>query len=298
MSAELFPADPVAEYLFEIKYDGPSFDGVMEIRALAEEILGMDASIHGIISALRNDKRISLKEAEFQLLVEAFENNCFKKRLKLVIDTIENYPQTAETIRWVIGGVFGTIIAFILANPTPQLNEMSPTLLRQISDKTVAKLLNDNRFLKNISRTVIPLRKEGDFVSIKTPDISARELIIPFSERGKFLVLGGEAAIEEEIEQRYHDDMYGKIISMDLDAKKNQVDFKIGGEGERIHCTFSDNLNVQDYIHLLGTWVTVEGEVEKTNGNALHFYIEKIEKSDPPASEEQGTLFTGGGAVG
>ena len=298
MSTELFPTDPVAEYLFEVKYDGPSFNGVMEIRALAEEILGMDACIHGIISALRKDKRIALKEADFQLLVEAFENNCFKKKIQLIVDAIEKYPQTAETIRGIVGGVFGTVITVILANSAIQICEMSPELRAKVSDETAATLLSDSRFLKNISRTIIPLRKEGDLVSIKTPDLSAPELIIPFSERGKFLMLGGEETIEEEIEQRHPDDMYGKIISMDLDAKKNQVDFKIGGEGERIHCTFSDNLNVQDYIHLLGKWVTVEGEVEKTNGNATHFYIEKIEKNDPPASEKQGDIFEDGGAVG
>ena len=285
MSTELFPIDPLKEFLFEMKYDGPSFNGVMEIRALAEEISGMDECIREIISTLRKDKRIQLKDTDFQLLVEAFENNCFQKRIQL---KIENNPETAATYRWLIGGIFGTIVTFVITNAPLSI---TPELLDQISDETAFKLLNDGRFMNNISRAIEPLRKDEDILYIKTINENVSDLVIPFSEKDKFLKLGDKKMIEEGVEQKYHDDMYGKIIAMDLHAKKNHVDFKKHGEGERIHCTFSDKLSINDNKDLLGNWVVIEGQVEKINGKVTHFLIEKIEKDDAPSEPIQGSIF-------
>ena len=64
------------------------------------------------------------------------------------------------------------------------------------------------------------LRKDEDILYIKTINENVSDLVIPFSEKDKFLKLGDKKMILGRGQQKYHEDMYGKIIAMDLHAEK------------------------------------------------------------------------------
>jgi hypothetical protein len=84
-------------HVLEIKYDGPSFDGVMNIQDLGNELLGIEYCLTKIINDLvRIDKELSEADIEsLQILTEGFVNNCFKKKLKFFLSNLsENLANT------------------------------------------------------------------------------------------------------------------------------------------------------------------------------------------------------------
>jgi hypothetical protein len=88
----LFPENDIKlEDLFlEVKYDGPSFDGVMNIQDLGNELLGIEYCLTKIINELvKTNKELSEADIEsLQILTEGFVNNCFKKKIKFFLSNL------------------------------------------------------------------------------------------------------------------------------------------------------------------------------------------------------------------
>jgi hypothetical protein len=104
----LFPENDIKlEDLFlEVKYDGPSFDGVMNIQDLGNELLGIEYCLTKIINELvKTNEELSEADIEsLQILTEGFVNNCFKKKIKFkaFLDEIEKRPVLISILFFVI----------------------------------------------------------------------------------------------------------------------------------------------------------------------------------------------------
>ncbi len=280
MNNVLFPDLAVEDYILEIKYDGPSFEGVMEINALGNEILALDVCFKKVISLLKS------RGEEYEVVVEPFESGSFKKRTKLVVKWIEKNKTTATLSAGLIGVVITGAVQLILKYGPDKIAELSPQLISEIHDRTQISLLNDPVFLRNIAIIAQPLLTEGDKVILrKATNDTEREVVINYSQKNNFSSL--TSVIEKTGDElTAYDEVYGKIILMDIDAIKNQIAFKVYGEGERIHCTLPSEMNINDYTYLLGKWVTISGQVTKRGEQILHIEIKAIIEDEDPAAEK------------
>lgn len=289
----MFPEAEIDDFLFEVKYDGPSFEGIMEIHALGNELLGFETCIQKVVSALKRANKIELGEGEYEIVVEGFENNCFKKRIKIIAKNMNKYPVAIGTATAITATVIGSVVTIILHYQPAQIKEMSPQLMQQIGDNMTIQLLQDKDFLKALSSTVKPLVNEQDKMTLRKPVREHdRDISIDYSQKSNFEGLLCDDEVDEE-ETIRHDEVFGRIISMDLDAIVNQIDFKVAGAGERIHCSVAENLNINDYTSLLGKWVTLTGSVtEKGEGKITHIQVDRFTEEEPPESEmKQSKLF-------
>ena len=272
-----------SEFVLEVKYAGPSFEGFMEIGALANEIAGLEYCINKIIRTLQSQKKLPANLNDYKIVVEAFEKGSFITKLLIISDKIEERPATFA----LIGAAF-TCAVTILANSDPdKVLVMSPELAAKIQDKAQVEILSDPIFLKSISSTVQPLSEKEDRVYFKRfGQPENEENKIGHSQKDKFLKLFSSDLLEEKITNRF-DEVFGKVISMDLDATKNQIAFKVFGKGERIYCTFPEGTNVNDYKQLLGAWVTIAGDVLTKNDKIIHIDVAGIQEVKDSGYEEK-----------
>lgn len=281
MVANLFPELGVEDYILDVKYDGPSFNGVMEIGALTSEIAGFETCLKTIIAVLRKNNGLDLKEDDFQIVVEAFQNNCFRKRIKFVGKHLNKYPVAYTSI----AAIMAALIAIVPDLGAKKIKEMGPDTMLKIADATKVELLRDPVFLRALANTVKPLTTEKDKVvfiqPVKKPN---RTCTVNYAQKDEFLRLAAE--LEEVAEVVVPGEVYGRIISMDLDANKNQIDFKANGAGERIRCTLKDGMRIDDYVSLLGKWVLISGDIKSANTQVVHILIASIKPTPERRQEE------------
>lgn len=277
MTDSIFPEGDIGKYIFEVKYDGPSFKGEMEIGAASKEIAAFERCIEIAIIVLKQEKKLP-KDFELKVFVSAFEHGSFKHWVKWANDNPGASSVLAALVGSVIAGtipLIGQITAAALSNPNGEV-------ISKISNSTHLKLLTDPEYLACVSDIANPLSQEGDSMCLREPT-PEKPVIVTFREKPNYLVPVPQEK-PEEIQESYGE-VFGRIISMDIDAYKNQIEFKVEGKGERIRCTLPEEMNINNYTHLLGKWVNISGRVQASSLRAHHIDVAAIEETDPPESE-------------
>jgi len=279
----LFKDLEIEDYILDIKYDGPSFDGIMEIGALTNEVVGIDICIKTIVSYLRQDNKMDLVGEDFSIVVEAFQKNCFRKKIKFIGRHMNKYPVLYTTV----SAILAASIAIIPQLGANKIREMSPATMAQISDKTQVELLKNPQFLSAIANIIKPLLQDKDYVEFTQPTHNAnRTLKITYSQKSNFMDLTAENI--ESVEMSSFGEIYGRIVEMDIDARKNQMGFKQNGEGEQIRCSVRTDQSISAYTHLLGKWVTLSGNIVSVDQKIKHIAVEKIVETGKKGQFELG----------
>ncbi len=270
MKNSLFPdLEILPENLFlDLKYDGDSFKGVMEIRSLGQELLSLEYCLQSIIKKLKKKKAFKgLKESDFEIVVEGLINNCFRKKIVFYLDEIENRPQLVSLIKWAVGSLGGVIFT-VSGVPQDLISKIDskniPTeIIQEIKDDVTRDLITNAEFRKNLSQIVgIPLKKENDTLNISSPMFAEEQqnLFINKDNKKNFLEIAGSSEKKvEKIEKKVYDKISGRINAIDLDATKNKVGFKVDNEGNEIKCSLREGLEVDDLKDYLGSWVEIDG---------------------------------------
>ncbi len=279
MSERLFEManQDIDDYFLDIKYDGPSFQGFMEIHHLGEEILGLEYCLKKIIKSLRRSGKLDLLDGEFEIFVQAFEPGSFKKRVKILVRDIEKYKTTVT----VLVALFVGILHAIPMYGAKRIKEMSPELMSEIADQTKIQLLQDKDYLINLLKTIQPIQAD-DKVFFRPPGNLSETMCINHNAKREFLELVDEENLPETTDSGI---MRGRIIKIDLDATKHQFDFKEDGKGARIDCSLSSVLNIYDYRDLLGKWVEISGEITRIEDKISSIHILEIQEISPPLKE-------------
>lgn len=292
----LFPEEDIKlEDLFlEIKYDGSSFDGVMNIQDLGNELLGIEYCLTKIITSLvKNNNELSQDDIEsLQILTEGFVNNCFKKKIKFCFDEIEKRPVlisllvlaiTAYTdTQFIQININNTNTALMLKSgqiPKEQYQQIKDLSITNNLEEIIISNLLDKKYREESAKVVMPLKNDDDNLESSSP-VLKNSVIINNSNKGSFLIIGSPQE-EENIEEIKI--IKGRINSINLDATKNQIGFKINNEGNEIHCHLSENLNINDYkSNYLGEWIEITGNILHAENNIKEIEILKLEKIPQP----------------
>jgi predicted RNA-binding protein len=285
MTETLFQTEELEDYVLEITYKGSSFDGQMELLSLEKELKGLDTSLQSIINTLSRHKRISFKSNDVLVYVEAFEKGSFRKRIKIVMKTVEKYPANVALVGVIFAGTFGLISEL----KSDEIKKMSPELMAKIGDGVKIELLKDSEFLIAARDVVSPLNKEDDQLVIKQAD--AKEVIINEEDKEGFYKLSGQED-NMSFESENNEELVGKVTRVDLDATKNHIGFKVDNKGTTILCTLVDKISQEDMKNLLGQWLRISGKVTTIDGVKTHIYIsiyqiiEPVKQTDIPFDED------------
>lgn len=292
--------------IIDIKFDGPSFEGVIDITALWNELLWLEYCLRQAFRKIRDsDKKFSeVLDTDFIILVEPFEKNCFRKKLKLTTIRKEINKLTGKEIAVLVGA--WTIIAQLIP-PTiswvytlikdftvPEIQQItsaniSPELIKKIGDQTKLELLSDQRFRKELATIAMPLVNPDDNTEIRTKDIEWKERLVTIGTDTKdnFLAVAWIERITkvDELYLEKSEVLYGRINAIDVDATKRQLWFKLNWEWKEIDCYLSWSQVVTDYIKLVGKWVSIEWIVAYRWANPEKIEVIRITESEPPLRE-------------
>lgn len=275
----LFQNEEFENYLLDIHYQGPSFDGEMEISQLGNEIIGLDRAIKIIIHTLAKHKKLGVKESDIEIYIEGFEKGSFRERVKIVIKTVEAYPTTSIAISTILA----TTITLIPQLTAKEIRLMSPELKQEIRDEVKISLLSDKEFQKSLAAIVMPLQNKSDSLVATTTDKT--QSIISHSEKVEFMKLAEPD--DEKIEEDSHsNDFEGRITRVDLGATKNNVGFKMNDTGATIVCTFREQMTESEMTQLLGKWVKITGVVTYVNEKIDRIEIDTYTLMTPPIQQD------------
>lgn len=298
MSGTLFPDTEVKlEDLFlEIKYDGPSFDGAMNIQDLGNELLGVEYCLTKIIKDLiQGSNELNQDINSLQILTEGFVNNCFKKKIKFFLESLSNNLDSNRVIVSIIKSAIDvylhsqTIQSGINKIDTKSMLESSQIPVEQYQQirhlpipdnakKVIENNILNKKYREESLKTILPIKDDADTLQSSSPILN-KNVVINKENKDGFFVTGLNDKIEElEIEETR--DIEGRINSINLDATKNQIGFKVNNEGNEIHCHLPENLNINDYkTGYLGEWVKINGKVSCSGEAIKEIEILKLEKA-------------------
>ena len=292
----LFPENDIKlEDLFlEVKYDGPSFDGVMNIQDLGNELLGIEYCLTKIINELvKTNKELSEADIEsLQILTEGFVNNCFKKKIKFkaFLDEIEKRPVLISILFFVITIYSETALIQININNTNTVSMLRSGQIpigqyQQIKDlpipdnakEIIRSNLIDKKYREESAKIVIPLKNDNDNLKLSS-SVLEESVIIDNTNKQSFFIIDLPTEQEQDVTEE-RKTIKGRINSINLDATKNQIGFKVKNEGNEIHCHLSENLSIDDYkSNYLGEWVEITGKISRAGDIIKEIEIEKLKK--------------------
>ncbi|VVH65800.1 hypothetical protein BSPLISOX_2890 [uncultured Gammaproteobacteria bacterium] len=294
----LFPENDIKlEDLFlEVKYDGPSFDGVMNIQDLGNELLGIEYCLTKIINELvKTNKELSEADIEsLQILTEGFVNNCFKKKIKFFFDDIENRPVLIHLLRTVIVTYMASQSMQIYLNssdtksmlksdqiPKEQCQQIKDLPIPDNAKEIIKSNLIDKKYREESAKIVIPLKNDNDNLESSSP-VLEESVIIDNTNKQSFFIIDSPKEQEQYVTEEIKT-IQGRINSINLDATKNQIGFKVKNEGNEIHCHLSENLSIDDYkSNYLGEWVEITGKISQVGDIIKEIEIEKLKKITKP----------------
>lgn len=325
---ELFAIDNInfEDLYIDIKYNWTSFDWVMNIHDLWNELLWIEYCLKTIFfRRLKEDKqKIKSKVLkddlkyltinDFEIITEWFVNNCFLKRIKFkktnwiikFLNQLEKRPELNKYILtfiwWWLSLYWAIYIAQINADkdifikalekwnlPESVIEYIQQSSLSSDSKRLAQELLLDKRFREESAKTVIPIKEDQDTLELNSK-VFGETIKIDKTNKEIFLLNKTDEEINEW-EYVSYDVTEWRINSMDLDASKNQIGFKVLNEGTEINCHLIDSLNIEDYKELLWEWVEIEWNITYSDTKVKYIEIHRIAKIDPPLSEAKQTTF-------
>ncbi|MFA5853792.1 MAG: hypothetical protein WC866_01765 [Patescibacteria group bacterium] len=266
------------DYL-DFHYLGQSFEGQIEVEKLSRELAGINAALQIALAGMIRHKRTNLAVRDIVFYVEPFEKGSFRKRIKVVIKSVNK-----NTGIYLVGiGLCGLVlqtITVVKEKSSAEISKMSPALQTQIGDALKVELLRDPNFLKGIAAATYPLTVHDDKLVLSSSATS--QLGIGLDEKIKMETLANTNVEETAHEKK--EGLVGRISSVDLDATVNHFGFKINNKGATVNCTLLADMSQEKMKDLLGQWVHITG-VSTYYGNRL-VKIDILDIKMEPAPEQ------------
>ncbi|MDD2758474.1 MAG: hypothetical protein PHD72_03845 [Patescibacteria group bacterium] len=273
MNDTLFPARQFPDYLFDLAYKGPSFNGTMEISALKNEIIGLEDAILIATRILSKHKKINFSPKDVQILIEAFQKGSFKKRVKIVFKSVKSLNDYQGIIN--LGVLIVMVFTLVQQKGATELKTLSPQLMTEIGDQVKIELLQNSEFIKSVTNVINPLEQTGDEFTCGVPGNTTTT--IKFEDKKQFTALADDAETTQEIDGDHFEILQGWINRVDLDATKRHLGFKVDGEGNSIPATLDEHLRTSIDMHgLLGHWVEINVTTTYRGGLRDHVFIQSL----------------------
>ena len=233
-----------------IVYEGPSFEGQMEISDLTSQLKSTEEIIRGIIEEVIKDKKLQISSKDARIYLK-LNKGSFQETILIIL----SHPLTAS----IIGGC---IVALF-----------NRWLRKKEDDKcsiNINKIVNNYLFVKNANNMIEPLQKEKDSVKISShsnPEINTE---IRMSDKKIMHAIIKEIEEKESIEH-FEEEFFGYISMVDLD--KDKFSFSLEGNEKHIPVSFDARPNLGDIKDVLGERIKIRAKATYKNGEIIKLVI-------------------------
>ncbi|VVM24887.1 hypothetical protein BSPWISOXPB_5697 [uncultured Gammaproteobacteria bacterium] len=196
-----------------------------------------------------------------------------KRKLSLsFLDEIEKRPVLISILFFVITIYSETALIQININNTNTVSMLRSGQIpigqyQQIKDlpipdnakEIIRSNLIDKKYREESAKIVMPLKNDNDNLELSS-SVLEESVIIDNTNKQSFFIIDLPTEQEQDVTEEIKT-IQGRINSINLDATKNQIGFKVKNEGNEIHCHLSENLSIDDYkSNYLGEWVEITGK--------------------------------------
>ncbi len=267
--------DSTEDLILEIAYEGPSFDGRIEIGALAREVAGLQYIIESMTIAYSARGGLSIKATDLGIFVEPFREGSFKKKIRLVSRHVTRHQAIYNVLGTTVGNFLG-VLTIVNTLGGSAVKEMTPATAAAIADQVKVKLLSDSHFLTSLADIVGPVQNPGDqFVTSSTIDGQVKEVKVTNEQKANFIALT-DAPVLELQEGTLRESLKGQITRVTIDALKNDIGFKIEGQGPTIQASLpvGQEFSLEAMRSFLGQWVKIDAITKFVDSNRAHLDIQ------------------------
>lgn len=235
-----------------IIYEGPSFDGRMEISDLTLQLKSTEVVIRELVSELY--KQRGLKNPEETKIYLRLKKGSFQE----IISVLFNNPTTAAIIGGCIVALFNH---FLTKEKTP------------VCEIKMENLTNNYFLAKNINQIITPLEDKEDKVKIVSSNPKVSGL---FSFNEKKLMDNALKELRKQIAiEIYEEEFFGYLSVIYLDKEKYR--FTLEGTDRAIPVTFDKKPTLEELKDILGFRLKIEARATYEEKELKKIEIRKYE---------------------
>ena len=279
-TASLFDLPLSTGPFLTLRYAGPSFEGRMDLGALARELAGVDAALRTALAALARQKHTTVDPERVRFVVDAFEPHPAVQQLRLLDGDAEQSPE-AYGLGIQLAALLTGLLAYVQGRHPIEIANLSPRLQAEIADVVKVELLRDPVFIHGIAAVTAPLTHPHDTLTLTVPGRVPTSL----SPADKDSLAWIAEQSREPVLREAAEDLLGKITRVDLDAYNNHLGLKVDGTGDTIKCTLLAALSQGQKASLLGHWVRITGTTSFQDDVRKKIDVTAIALTEPPAQQ-------------
>ena len=232
----------------EIIYDGPSFDGQMEISRLTSQLKSTEFLIKELVSEYYNQK--GYKENPDVKIYLKLKKGSFQEIISIILDK--------EVIQGIIVSCVSILFGFYLANRGKKKGEIEiPKAPIRID-----KIVNNIKIVNHIKHLIDPLEIDGDKIKIISKKYPETNIEILFSDKDTFKEKLSE--LESEIKIEYsEEEFFGKLRAVDLDKEKYR--FSLEGNEISVPVEFKDKIDSETIRKILDKRIKINAVATRKN---------------------------------
>src|SRR3989344_5207213 len=212
----------------QIIYNGPSFDGRMEISDLTSQLKSTEVLIKEIVSELYKQKGLK-NPSEIKIFLK-LKKGSFQE----IISVILNNPTTAA----IIGGCIVALFERLLSKKDKG----------EINNIKIESLVNNYLIIKNLNQIIAPLEDKSDRLEIISSNPKIRTSL--GMDEKKRIILELKELKEKVAIEIYQEDFFGYLSIVDLDKEK--YGFTLEGTNQHIPLIFDNKPTLDEIRNILG----------------------------------------------
>ena len=238
-------------------YDGPSFDGRMEISHLTSQLKSTEFVIKEIVSEL-------YKQNKFKVHADVKKFLTLKKSsFEQMIFILFNNPLFANAI----GGSIVALFTYFL------VKEKNNDIIY------IENLINNYPLVKNLNQIIAPLEEKGDNLKLISSNPNINLLV---SAEDKILLDDALEDLKDNVTiEIYDESFYGYLSIVNLD--KNKFGFTLEGTSQHTPITFDIEPSLDDIRNILGYRLKIDAratyEDKKLKNLEIYNYELKTRKN-------------------
>lgn len=245
----------------KIIYDGPSFDGQMEISRLTSQLKSTECLIKELVAEYYQQR--GYKDTGDVKIYLRLERGSFQEIISIILDK--------EVIQGVIVGCVNILFGYYLATRNNKKEEID---IPQAPIK-IDKIVNNIKIVNHVKHLVDPLEKEGDKIIIRSNRNPKKSTEIVFSDKEIFRNKLRE--LESEIKIEYsEEEFFGKLRAVDLDKEKYR--FSLEGGETAVPVEFADKIKSEVIGKILDKRIKIKAIATKKNDALESLKVLKFEE--------------------
>jgi hypothetical protein len=238
----------------EIIYEGPSFDGRMEVPHLISQLKSTENIIREVILELYKEKKLENPE-EIKLYLK-IKRGSFQE----IISIVFNHPLTSAIVGGCIVALFEKV-----------LNKKEKT---QVNEIKIENLTQNVNIVNEINQIILPLQNKKDRVIISSPSNDKIKMEIVYDDR-KNLKDALRKLQDEVLIEVYEEEFFGYINMVNVD--KDSFGFRLEGTNKHVPVSFKDTPKLEEIRKILAERVKIKAKATYRNKELSRLEITSYE---------------------